>query len=507
MKLADQAIINIFAKSSEAILLIISSVVMVRYFSKSEYGTFLQIMLIVNTTIGLSYLGIPQSIYYFYPRALNPSRLVAQSIVISLFISLVVASGVYWLWNSLANILNNPELSQYGTIGSLLIFLRGPSSFREPILISNGSLIINSCATVICNLIIYAPLICAPFFLLSLSALLKMVLIATCFELSIYLATGLNLCIRERKRHPRETNVSSELADVSLKDQLLYALPIGISSYLGIIGKQMDQYIVSIFFSPNNFAVYSRGAMRIPVLHSIQITINNIMMPRYVKAYSSGDIKTFLDCFHRCIEKVAKVKYPVFAFLFAVAPSLVTLLYTSDYIEAASILRAYLLYLLTTVTVYAIIPRASGRTGCIMYGTAISISINIALSLVLIWMLGPIGAALGTVISGVITALYLLHRSCGILSVSFKDIFPWSYLGKLLMVTLAASFPVYCVEFWFEPQGIQLGGVLMGEGIMFGYVCMFLMMKCQLISSDDMELLSRWLRIDAALWLRRLTFC
>ena len=507
MQLADKTILNILAKSCGGFLLIISSVVMVRHFSKVEYATFLQVMLIVNTIIGLAFLGIPQSIYYYYPRLLNRARFLAQSMALSLLIGFAGATIVFCLMNSFAHWLSNPQLSQYGLVASLMIFLRGSSLFREPILISHGALIIGSCLTLICDLIFYVPLIVGVCFSVSLPVLFKIILIACGLEFTIYVVIVFSLFIIENNNHFREVSVSTDLIDVKLKDQLLYALPIGVSSYLGVIGKQIDQYIVSVFFSPANFAVYSRGALRIPVLHSIQITINNIMMPQYVNAYRSGDINGFLDCFHHCIQKVAKVKYPVFAFLFAIAPSLITLLYTKDYIEATGILRTYLIYLLAGVTTYAIIPRASGRTGYIMHATVISISSNIILSLLLIWRCGPIGAAIATVISGVTMALYLLYRSSQILGVSIKEIFPWLYLAKLLTVTLLASFPIYCLEYFFHPDGITLAAVLLAYAIIFGYTYIFLMMRYRLISTDDMDILSRWLRIDVKLWLRKITLC
>ena len=75
--------------------------------------------------------------------------------------------------------------------------------------------------------------------------------------------------------------------------------------------------------------------MRIPILSTIHFTVNNIMMPRYVESYKNGDSKTFLHYFHLCIEKVAKINIPVFAFMFAISPSFIILLYTEEYAGAA----------------------------------------------------------------------------------------------------------------------------------------------------------------------------
>ncbi len=51
MNIADKTIFNILAKSSEALMLLVSSVVFARYLSRFDYGTFLQVMLVVNTDL------------------------------------------------------------------------------------------------------------------------------------------------------------------------------------------------------------------------------------------------------------------------------------------------------------------------------------------------------------------------------------------------------------------------------------------------------------------------
>jgi O-antigen/teichoic acid export membrane protein len=109
MNLTDKTIINILAQSSNAVLLFISSVVLVRYLDKTEYGTYMQIMLISNTTIMLTLLGLPQSIYYFYPKVLNRSHFIFRNILISLFIGMIAALLIYILKNRLGVWLNKNQ--------------------------------------------------------------------------------------------------------------------------------------------------------------------------------------------------------------------------------------------------------------------------------------------------------------------------------------------------------------------------------------------------------------
>ena len=506
MNIADKTIFNVLAKSSEAFLLLVSSIVLARYLSKSDYGTFLQIMLVANTTIMLTFLGLPQSIYYYFQHVTNQSRFVIHNIILSLVIGATAALLTYFLRGILSEWLNNSLLIEYGWITALIVFFRAPSSLREPMLVSHGSLLLNSFATLLCNLIIYIPATIAAMSGESLERILIIMLYCAGGELIVYLCLTIRLVFLIRNLALVAGNKLGKLKDVSLRRQLVYALPIGLSSYMGILSRQIDQYIISVFFTPTDFAVYSRGAMRIPVLSNIQFTVNNIMMPKYVDCYRKKDKETFLYYFHLCIEKVAKINFPVFSFLFAVAPSVITLLYTKEYVESAYILRCYLFFLILNIAVYGIIPRASGKTGCILHATLISLACNVALSLVLVKLLGAIGAAIATIGSMLIASYYYLIQSCKILRVSFKKIFPWRFLVKLFLITSLASIPVYVVEYFYQPEGIYLFWVLGGEWLLYCYLCMLLMMRQGLIYHEDMELLERWFRFDIKKFLFRISF-
>ena len=95
MNFADKSILNALAHSFGTVLLFISSIIFVRFFSKTDYGTFLQIMLIVNTTITFTFLGIPESVYYFYQREERRDLFLIQTIVISVAIAACASLLVY----------------------------------------------------------------------------------------------------------------------------------------------------------------------------------------------------------------------------------------------------------------------------------------------------------------------------------------------------------------------------------------------------------------------------
>lgn len=497
MNLSEKTILNVLAKSSEAVLLLLSSIVMVRVFPKAEYGTFLQIMLIVNTVTMLTYAGFPQSIYYFFQRAVNPVGFVKRNVALSLVLSATAALTVYMLQASLASWFNNPLLAQYGWAAPLLLMFHAPSFFREPILISHGSLIANSATMVTSHCLYYIPAIVAAFLSDSLLNLLWVMVMAAGLEFLVYLGAVAWVVVALRQQPVNDAAADEEPKEhIRLLTQLKYSLPIGVSSYMGVIQRQIDQIIVSSFFTPRDFAVYSRGAMQIPFISTIRYTVNNIKMPEYVRAYRDGDVSRFLLHYHQCIEKIAKINFPIFAFLFVVAPSIVTLLFTDEYLEAAPILRVYLCMLLTTITVYAIVPRASGETTHIFSATLIGLISNIALSVVFVLLIGPLGAAMATVFSMLLSSAYYVYQSCRILKISVAKIFPWGFLIRLFGIAVASSLPIYGVEYVLHAISVPRLLALGIESVLYGYICLFFMIRNGFIVQEEFDLLNKWLRFN-----------
>ena len=144
MRLEDKTTLNILARTSSSVFLVISSVIMVRFLSKSDYGTFLQVMLVINTVIMLAFVGLPHSVFYFYPQTADKRHLVKQTLLIGFGISLVAALGIFACRGFLAHLLSNSDIVTYAMFMSVMILFQGPIGFRDPILLSQNALILNS---------------------------------------------------------------------------------------------------------------------------------------------------------------------------------------------------------------------------------------------------------------------------------------------------------------------------------------------------------------------------
>jgi len=504
MRFEDNATLNILARTSSSVFLLISSVFMVRYLSKEDYGTFLQVMLILNTVIMLTFVGLPHSVYYYYPQIRDKRHFVKQTLLVGTVISIVAATIVFLLRHSLAVWLNNPDLAYFGGITALLILCQGPVVFRDPILLSQNALMLNSVSTLLTALLTYIPLFIALFFGVGLKSIILIFLGSNLANLVVFLAM-IGLLFRNTDSADAETSEDQERRlRVSLWEQVRYSFPIGLASYIGIIGKQIDKYIISAFFLPAQFAVYSRGAMEVPLIGNVTYTLNDMTMPRYVAAYKRGDTKEFLRLMHTNIDKVAKINFGVFAFLFFEAGLLMEVLYTREYLSTTPVFQVYLFLLFLSITVYGMIPRVTGKTRQLTFATGLSVSLNIVFSLCMIPLLGPVGAAAGTILGSLGYMIFLLWSASRTLGVSWRAILPW----RMLLQTLAAAAaPLVLVWGYHAALGYFVISknfwVLCGAFGFYLYGYLSALNFSGLLQDQDRAYLCRWLRFDLFVLLPR----
>lgn len=498
LKFADKATVNILAGTIGSVLLMISSIIMTRYVAKETYGTYLQAMLIINTINMLAYVGLPQSIYFYFQSAENKVAFVCRNVLSAFAIGLAACTLLLLCKTTISGALGNSELAGYVPYLALIILLQSPMSFREPLFYSSGAFVSNSMITVCCAIVDYLPLYGAVISGCSLRAIFLVAIASKMINLLVFAVLLKKFCLNNLASIPLSGNEKK----VRLVDQLRYAMPIGAAGYVGVIGNQVDKYIISSGFSPAEFAVYSRGAMEVPFISTITYMLNNMTLPQYVAAYKRRDIKELLALMHANIDKVAKINIAVFAFLFVEAQLLMEILYTAKYADATPIFRINILSLLFGVTVYNMIPTVTGNTKTFFKATVLSIVAKVGFCLLLLRVMGPTGVALGVLAGSLLYMLYLLYCSVRILEVGWTEIMPWRNVWKICMVAFAAGGGIKLYHILLARMGISDNIVVLGISFCFYcYIYLSGLNLSGLIRIEDREFLTRWLRVNPFLFM------
>jgi len=220
------------------------------------------------------------------------------------------------------------------------------------------------------------------------------------------------------------------------KKQFTYALPLGLSSIVGMLSIQLDKFVISGFFDPASFAIFSIGAMELPFISILTNSVNSVLLPG-ISAQSDKAVMS--DIFRAAVRKNALLIFPIALICYLYAPQIITLLYTDTYRDAIPFFRVYLGILPLRVATFGIIFMAIGKTRVILYNSIFTLVCNLVLNLILVRKLGMMGAAVATVIMTAISVmLYIIVVRFG-LGFSLQRLIPVFALFKTAFATALAG--------------------------------------------------------------------
>jgi O-antigen/teichoic acid export membrane protein len=405
-------------------------IALARMLSPTDLGSYRQLFLIYGTLSGVIMLGFPQSMLYFLPKAANDDaikRIVSRTLSVITLLALLCALLIWFGKDFIARSFNNPALSTLLPIYSiypLFIFVTqiyssvmlGLKQARKSAWFSIFSI---SCDFV---LVLGTALIFRDM------RYIVWAIVVSAFVQWLWAHLGLRSL---------RTSLSVQTF-AGFKDQLAYTIPLGLSLLVGVLSVQLDKLMISGFFKPEEFAVFSLGAMELPLIGILINSVNSILLPNL----SATDPHSLSTLYRASVRKNAIIVFPMATVFFLFATEFIVFVYGSIYASAALYFRIYLLILPLRVATYGIVFQALGKTKLVMMDSVIMLILNAGLNYFLIRAYGMKGAAYATVaVSWLIVLVYLWQmRFC--LKLKLLSLFPPLSLALNL---LAAIVPILFV--------------------------------------------------------------
>lgn len=425
-------------------------IALARLITPAELGSYRQLFLIYSTFSTLLLLGIPQSLLYFLPKSGSPEeqkRIITRTLNVISLLALVFGLLIFALRGFIAEKFNNPALENlllFYAIYPLFIFITQVYSsimlgLKQPLkaagftifAITTDFILILGVALLTRNLtlIVWAVIV---------SAMLQ------------WLYARIHLWQFHRLK------MSFDFS--GFRPQLAYSIPLGLSSIIGMLSVQLDKFMISGFFTPEQFAVFSIGAMELPLIGILANSVNSILLPHL----SSSDPKLMGDLYSAAVRKNSLIVFPLTAMFYLFAEPIIVFLYGSVYAEAAVYFRIYLFILPLRIATYGIIFQAFGKTKVIMLNSIFMLLMNMVLNYFLIKAMGMQGAAIATVlVTWLAVALYLIMMK-SILKLKLLDFFPVNKVFRTAMATLLAGLGSMPVVLYVKPAFVSMafGGAL-----------------------------------------------
>jgi O-antigen/teichoic acid export membrane protein len=376
------------------ILGLVITMVMARVLLKEDLAAFRQTFLAYSTVVPLLSLGVGQGMYYFLPtekarlRGRVTDGIAALGAMGCLFAVFLVLGGNEILARGFAN----PQVARLLLWMIPFTIISLPATAAESVLVARDRVMLASAFGVGRQILIcVATLVPLVFWKNAEAPLIGNVVAATLMG-----CVAIGLMIRSV---PNDSFMPS-LAGI--KELLFFTVPLALAGMFGALAMQLDKFIVAVLCSPEEFAVYSLGAIEVPLIAVVTSALTAVTLADMRKSVVADNKHEALRLFREVATKSSYVILPIMLFLMITADTFIEYLYSDAYKDSAVPFRIYLTLLPIRTVVFGSLIMAFGRNRFILFRAMIGLALNAVLSTILVWNFGPWGAVVATV-----TTIYL----------------------------------------------------------------------------------------------------
>lgn len=445
---------------------LVAGMVMSRYFSVADYGIYRQVQLVYNTLLPLFVLGLPQSVNYFLPQFTEEKKrkeFVMQTYNILLGIGVLFFLLMFFGGDILSGISKSKEVSGYLRIFAFYPLFTLPTVFYQNLFVVTNKVRLSAVLSAALSLVNLSAILLTVLAKGQVALLLILVNVAALVQFLVVSYHTLKYCGGWWLR----------IDKWSLLEQFKYCIPLGIAMLVGALTRQTDKWLISIYFTPEEYAIYSNGAYELPFLPIIATSVSAVLMPELVRYFRDGKWEEMLRVWHNSCEKVGVIFFGVMAFLLFFTPEAIAFLFSDKYASSGQVFQIYLLILPTRITTFGMVLQAMGKSRKVLSVSVYTLIVNLILSLFTVRLFGFLGPTIATVTLFYLMGILQLQQIRSVLRVSFRRVFPWGKLGKIMGVALVAGLISYYMTHLIKFPvlvSLGLGGVVFGAayaGLMY----------------------------------------
>lgn len=327
---------------------IVSSMILSRYFSKADYGTYKQVLYVYHTMLTVFTLGLPKAYSYFLPRVeINQAKSLIRKLTRLFFgLGLVFTIVLFTGAGLIADILRNPDLKDAIQLFSVVPLFTLPSMGLEGILSTYRKTQFMTLYTIGTRMMM---LLCVAFPVVFWGLGYMEAIMG--FVVSSAIACILALLL---KYYPVR-NAGNEKTDVTVGEIFRFSMPLLYASLWGMLIHQCDQFFISRYFGNEVFAEFSNGSMELPFVGMIVGACAAVLSPIFSHmSHEQVDFqKEVLPLWMSVFDKTVKLIYPLVLFCLFFADEIMVLLYGNQYEYSAIYFRIKLIANFFTVISFA----------------------------------------------------------------------------------------------------------------------------------------------------------
>lgn len=308
---------------------IVSPMVLARYFSKGDYGTYKQVMYVYSTLLSVFTLGLPKAYSYFLPKySQQYQKDIINKITRMFFLLGTVFSLLLLLCaKPIAILLKNPDLEQALLYFSPTPFLLLPTMGLDSIFATFKKAKFLAFYTIFTRVLTIVCIV-LPVVLFNgnyLSAIIG-------FDIASLITFFLSLFI---KTWPVK-NSEHKKADLSYHRIFQFSIPLVFASVWGMVINSASQFFISRYYGNEVFAEFSNGFMELPFVNMILGAIAVVLLPVFSGLdRGEGLSDNTLSIWSSALKKSAMMIFPMLVFSIFFAKPIMTCMYGDNYTQSS----------------------------------------------------------------------------------------------------------------------------------------------------------------------------
>ncbi len=427
-----------------------SQVLIVRYLTKSDYGSWAYALAIVAFFHGLSSLGLRRAITRFIPIYHEKEEF--EKLFGTLFLTFgtnflstfLIVGAIYSSPETISHLISGEE--QPVTLVLILIFMVPVeaidgiliglfASFASPRTIFTRKFIVGPCIklTAVILLIVYGS---------------DVLILAYGFLFGNVIAILFYTWMLFRMMRNNGTLEKFNLKNINIpaKEVFSFTIPLLTSDLVTILLHSSDTLILGYFHATEEVALYQ---VILPAAHFNKLVMMSFALlytPIAARLFAKNDYAGINNLYWQTAIWLGVLSFPVFALTFSLAEPLTVFLYGARYETSWIFLQLLALgyYFNVVLGFNGLTLKVLGKLRYVVIINVIAVVINLILNLLLIPPYGALGASIATAASMIV---HNILKQAGLRLASGIAIFDWHYLSFYIVIS-ACAIGVFLFQFF-----------------------------------------------------------
>lgn len=325
----------------------ISAAILSRYFDKTEYGTYKQILYVYFTLQTIFTMGLPSVFSYFIPRYSHEEGkyFVNKINMIFIILGLMLSLVLYFSSGLIAQFLNNDELSAGLKIFSVFPLFTLPALGVEGLYTALKRTKYIAIYNTISKLLMLACIIIPVVFL---EGDYKTAIIG--WGVASFIIFLYAMYVKSKPYF----KISSQRIVKFYSTVFNYSIPLMAASLAGFFIVSSNQFFISRYYGTAVFAEFSNGFIPLPLIGMIGGSVKSVLLPVFSKAQHNNNLINALKSYESAVVNSVILVFPLILFCFVYATDIIVFVFGNLYENSAPYFRVSL-----TRDIFELLPYSS----------------------------------------------------------------------------------------------------------------------------------------------------